>query len=228
MSFRTRLSLFFVLIVVVPLLAVAGVLFHLVSDSETGKADARVAEGRAVASGLYAESERDAAPVARTVGSDRALAVALRSGDTAAARARARQLLARTGAERIVVLEGDRAVVDVGAPDAVAPAVHDLVGLSGARLGRLEVSVHDADELSGLVARVTGLDVAVQRDGRPLAATLPPARQESLRPAASSRSRASTTAPLRSARPTSAAGACASRCSTTPRAWPPRFCTTGC
>ena len=43
MSFRNRLTLFFVLIVVVPMVAVAFVLFRLIADNESGKADARLA-----------------------------------------------------------------------------------------------------------------------------------------------------------------------------------------
>lgn len=180
MSFRTRLTLFFVLIVVVPLVAVAFVLFHLVSDSETGKADARVSEGRSVATGLYNQAVRDAGPAARAVGRDRLLALALRAGDDTRARARAKVVLARTGARRIMVVDGSRIVLDVGSRDAVAPALHDLVGVSGTQLGRLEVSVHGAGDLAGLVGRVSGLDVAVARGGQSLAATLPAARPRAL------------------------------------------------
>ena len=37
MSFRTRLTLFFVLIVIVPMVAVGVVVFRLISDNETAK-----------------------------------------------------------------------------------------------------------------------------------------------------------------------------------------------
>ncbi len=43
MSFRNRLTLFFVAIVIVPMVSVAFVLFSLISDNEDGKADARLA-----------------------------------------------------------------------------------------------------------------------------------------------------------------------------------------
>jgi len=49
MSFRTRLLLFFTIIVVVPMGAVALVLFSITSQSQLGKADARIAEGLRVA-----------------------------------------------------------------------------------------------------------------------------------------------------------------------------------
>ena len=44
MSFRGRLFIFFTIIVVVPMAAVAVVQFKLTSQSETGKTDARVAQ----------------------------------------------------------------------------------------------------------------------------------------------------------------------------------------
>ena len=77
MSFRTRLTLFFVLIVIVPMLSVAVVVFRLISDNETGKADARLAEGQAAARGIYLEARDDAGAPARVVGSDAELGRAL-------------------------------------------------------------------------------------------------------------------------------------------------------
>jgi len=44
-SFRSRLLLFFMIIVIVPMVAVALVLFSITADSETGKADAQIAQG---------------------------------------------------------------------------------------------------------------------------------------------------------------------------------------
>ena len=41
MSFRARLLTFFVLIVVVPMVAMGVLMFRLISDSQQGKADAR-------------------------------------------------------------------------------------------------------------------------------------------------------------------------------------------
>ncbi len=41
MSFRLRLTLFFVIIVVLPMVALAVLVSQIASDSESGKADAR-------------------------------------------------------------------------------------------------------------------------------------------------------------------------------------------
>src|SRR5437764_14792929 len=60
MSFRGRLLLFFMIIVIVPMVAVALVLFSITSDSENGKADAAIAQGMRTASSIY-ETDRDKA-----------------------------------------------------------------------------------------------------------------------------------------------------------------------
>ncbi|HKO28500.1 MAG TPA: hypothetical protein VJU80_13655, partial [Solirubrobacteraceae bacterium] len=60
MSFRGRLLLFFTIIVVIPMIAVAVVLFHLTGDSETGKADAEIAQGMRSAFAVY-DQDRAAA-----------------------------------------------------------------------------------------------------------------------------------------------------------------------
>jgi hypothetical protein len=44
-DFRARLRLFFVLLVIVPMIALAVVLFTLTARSETGKADAGISGG---------------------------------------------------------------------------------------------------------------------------------------------------------------------------------------
>src|SRR5204863_1178814 len=60
MSFRSRLLLFFTIIVVIPMIAVALVLFSLTADSETGKADAEIAQGMRAAFSIY-DADRDRA-----------------------------------------------------------------------------------------------------------------------------------------------------------------------
>jgi sensor histidine kinase regulating citrate/malate metabolism len=48
-SFRSRLTLFFVAIVIVPMLVVTVALFRLIADNEQGQADARVAQAQTAA-----------------------------------------------------------------------------------------------------------------------------------------------------------------------------------
>jgi diguanylate cyclase (GGDEF)-like protein len=172
MSFRARLTLFFVLIVIVPMLSVAIVLFRLISDNETGKADASVAARQRSAINLYNSARAEADRTVRIVGTDDQLALALRGGHADAARARAQALVKQRDVARIVIADGEVSV-DAGSPAAIAPAVRDLVGRGDERFGRLEVSVTTASQYATLVKRVTGADVVVAEGARQLTSTLP-------------------------------------------------------
>ena len=172
MSFRARLTLFFVLIVIVPMVAVALVLFRLISDSETGKADAGVAARQRAAITLYAQARDEAARAMRRVGSDRVLATALRTSDAAAAARRAGQLLDGGVIERIVVMRSGRRVVDVGSQTAVAPSMTTLLDAGRRPFGRLEVSVTGAGEYVAQARRLTGAQIVVRAGSRTLGSTL--------------------------------------------------------
>jgi diguanylate cyclase (GGDEF)-like protein len=173
MSFRSRLLLFFMIIVIVPMIAVALVLFSITADSETGKADAAIAQGLRAAFAVYdgdrAETGADLEKVAR----DPRLASALRSRDAAAVKARLTELAtAVPGTRRIAVYDNDRRLVaSVGSPDAVAAAV--AAPASGSRrIGLVAVSTTSAADYAREVKRVTGLDARVVVGGRLLASTL--------------------------------------------------------
>src|SRR3954471_7802348 len=98
MSFRNRLTLFFVAIVIVPMVSVAFVLFRLISDNESGKSDARVGARQQTAINLYAEDRAKAARLAPRFAADVALASALRRGEVRRARARATTVMRDLGA----------------------------------------------------------------------------------------------------------------------------------
>src|SRR5215216_4427178 len=119
MSFRRRLTLFFVLIVIVPMVAVAVVLFRLISDNEDGKADARLAAEQAVAINVYKDARERASVALERIASDEELAAALQDDDVAAARSRAQTLLGSMGARRIVLVNGEQTVIDVGSRSAI-------------------------------------------------------------------------------------------------------------
>ena len=174
MSFRNRLTLFFVLIVVVPMVSVAFVLFRLISDNEGGKSDARIAARQSAAINLYSEDHDRADRAAVAIGRDPGLAQALRSGDRAAIARRVSVLMPAQGARRVVIVApSGQVVADVGSRDGTFPAERDLVGQGGKRFGRLEVAVTDARAYAGLVRRVTGLQTVVRRDDAVIASTLP-------------------------------------------------------
>jgi diguanylate cyclase (GGDEF)-like protein len=175
MSFRNRLTLFFVLIVVVPMIAVAFVLFNLIADNETGKSDARVGAQAEAAIALYEEFLNRGRVVAREIARDVPFATAVRRNDAEALHARSEDLLRAKDAERIVIARGaNRAVVDVGRASSTFPAKLTLLGERNRSFGRLEVSVVTPRAYAGEVKRVTGLDAVLMREGGSvLASTLP-------------------------------------------------------
>ena len=115
MSFRARLTIFFVLIVVVPMVAIGVLMFSLINDSQQGKADARAGGVAAAAASLYqseaASARADAKTLARAVGSMRGNALSVRF--TA--------LATQAGLARARLSDGSRTIVDVGDRTAVAP-----------------------------------------------------------------------------------------------------------
>src|SRR3954468_12544367 len=97
-SFRTRLRLFFLLIVIVPMISVTLIVFRLIAESENGQADARVAARQDAAISLYYDARDQANRLAARLGRDRGLAGALRREDRVATRAAAVRLLADSDA----------------------------------------------------------------------------------------------------------------------------------
>jgi diguanylate cyclase (GGDEF)-like protein len=171
MSFRNRLTLFFVLIVVVPMVAVAFVLFRLIADNESGKADARLAATKGSAINLYHEDYNRANLTARRIGRDVALAQALRANDRQALQARVSALLEQENARRIVVARGNRAIADAGSATAIFPASRNLVGAGNRAFGTLQVSVQEPSTYTGLLSRVTDSGAVVQQVGGPVLAS---------------------------------------------------------
>src|SRR5436305_2498802 len=157
MSFRSRLTLFFLAIVVVPMISVGALVFVLIADNETGKTDARVAEAQAVARGVYREGVDDAGRALRRVAADARLAAALRSGDASGVRDRARTLSRELGLRRLIVTANGGTLADVGDGGAIAAARTELLAHGGGPVGRLEVSTTGARAYADRVLEVTTL-----------------------------------------------------------------------
>jgi diguanylate cyclase (GGDEF)-like protein len=168
MSFRTRLTSFFVLIVVVPMAAVGFLVFRLISDSQSGKADARVSGAASAALSLYENASMQASLRARTVAGDLALT------SPAQLKARAKVLTTQAGLARVIVKVGALQEADIGDPTSIAPGIA-LVRASGSRPSRT-VSVSEvtaaqyAHDLAG-----PGISVIVRSGRSTLASTLPAA-----------------------------------------------------
>src|SRR5271155_496203 len=108
MSFRRRLTIFFVILVIVPMIVVTAVLFRLISTNETGKANANLAARARVAANLYQQDAAGTAAVAAAtrIARDPVLDLALTGGNDATASARAGALLGTAGVIRIELLRG--------------------------------------------------------------------------------------------------------------------------
>jgi diguanylate cyclase (GGDEF)-like protein len=173
MSFRSRLTLFFVLIVIVPMASVTVVIFSLISDNENGKTDAAIKAQQDSATHLALVAVRESDQAAQQVGQDRPLAAALRAQDHAAAQRRAGQLAKGLRIERLLIYGPDKhALADVGRKDAILPATRQLQD-KGATVGTLQVAIQSGPEYAKLVNEVTGLEVVVRRRGFVLASTVP-------------------------------------------------------
>jgi diguanylate cyclase (GGDEF)-like protein len=173
MSFRGRLFIFFTIIVIVPMAAVAVVLFKITSDSETGKSDARIAQGLTTALAVYQADVDRAQAVLTQVARDPAMSRALATRRQGPIGQRARAILrARPDIAAIAFYDnrGKRTSYTARTP-ALAYATAAPTTSKGARVGTLAVSRTTARDFVRSVKRLTGLDAEVMGGGGRLAAT---------------------------------------------------------
>lgn len=173
MSFRTKLVSFFVLVVLVPMLSIAFVLFNLIGDNETGKAEARLAGRQAVAVNIARDLRQRADPIALKVGRDPLVAAAIRARDAPRLERRLRVLRDREGARRIAIVSKRVPLADTGGENAVIPTFRELLDSSGRSRGTVQVAVMEATGFADRVAEVTGLGTVVSIDGRVAGSTVP-------------------------------------------------------
>jgi len=180
MSFRNRLTVFFIVLVILPMIVVAAVGFVLASDSEQGKTDARLSEAQRSASGLFREFQDRAESAARVIGQDPGLSAAIQARERPRIQRRL-DLVARDAraSRAIMSLEG-AGRFEAGRGDAVAPARTRLIDTRGKSAGVLTVSVISAKDYAELVERVTGAEVVVASQSGMVASTLPDAGAERL------------------------------------------------
>jgi diguanylate cyclase (GGDEF)-like protein len=172
MSFRTRLLLFFTIIVIVPMGAVALVLFSITSQSQLGKADARIAEGLRVGFALYRQDRAEALPQLRRIAREPALRRALAAKTPAATQAELQKLL-KPPVHSIALYDTDGKLVALaGDRPPIAPALAKPTTKAGKRFGSLAVSVTNASTFVESVGGLTDLDVRLFSRGQRLASTL--------------------------------------------------------
>lgn len=117
MSFRARLTVFFVVIVVIPMTLMGVLGFELINSAGQSKADARAAGIASTARSVYDSYSRAASRDARRVA--RALAYVPNAQLTA----RAHAMLVQAGLARIEVLGGGGTPISVGSAAAIAPGI---------------------------------------------------------------------------------------------------------
>jgi diguanylate cyclase (GGDEF)-like protein len=166
MSFRTRLTGFFLLIVLIPMTAVGFLVFRLINDSQQGKADARANGIASAAASFYQQASRSATYDARTV------ARALQNASGKPLQRRASALVAQVGIVRVTVSDGRRTIADVGRHNAVAPGVVIVRAAAHHPVRTITLSELAADEYAGQVSG-EGFGIVVRQGARTLAATLP-------------------------------------------------------
>ena len=180
MSFRNRLTVFFIVLVILPMIVVAAVGFVLAADSEQGKTDARLSEAQGSASGLFRESQARAEASARTIARDELLAAAIQRGDRGAIQRRFDTLAGETELVRGVMRLDGVGRFETGRGDVVAPARTRLLDTGGGSAGLLTASALSAREYAELVERVTGSDVVISAGNEMIVSTLPDAGAERL------------------------------------------------
>jgi diguanylate cyclase (GGDEF)-like protein len=172
-SFRNRLTFFFVLLVIVPVLAVALVGILIVRNSENEKTSTTLEQAERAADGLLGDARDRAETVSLTVRNDRALAVAVRDRNRAALQRRLDDLVRRGGAVKAwLKLPGQEAVEAGVGDDPVGFVESDVVDAAGDPAGDMRLSVTTADAYANLLNDVTELEVLItNNDGDVVAGT---------------------------------------------------------
>jgi diguanylate cyclase (GGDEF)-like protein len=174
-SFRSRLRLFFVVIVVVPMITMAVVLFQLIVAAERSQTNARLAQSQTVSQEILRELEVQAGTVAQTIGEDQLLADAVANEDERAIQRRLDRLTKQSEARFALLGIDGQGRFQAGALPAVAPADRRLVDQDGDETGRLTVAMLSPEQYANRIAKLTGADVVIEEGDARLASTRPSA-----------------------------------------------------
>jgi diguanylate cyclase (GGDEF)-like protein len=172
-SFRSRLRLFFVVIVIVPMIAVAAVLWWLIVRSETSQTDARLSEARHVAAQTYTRLDGRAGRVAQRIGGeDQRLADAIAAGERGEIQGRLSELRLATGSRYVELRLAGQAPFVSGRRPALATAERRLQDDQSRALGRLTVSEISPEAYADDVSELTEADVVIKRGDEVITETL--------------------------------------------------------
>jgi diguanylate cyclase (GGDEF)-like protein len=166
------MTLFFVLIVVVPMIAVGVLVAQVTRQSTSGKADARLAAGLETALKVYRDDLSQARQAAREVARDQALGNALRSEDSQQIQAAADRLAAQNGVSSLrISAPAGHQLAAVGPAPLVAAARFQISDSGGQPVASLEAAETSPRAYLAEVKRLTGRDAAL--GGKASASTVP-------------------------------------------------------
>src|SRR4051794_7762223 len=185
-SFRNRLRLFFVVIVIIPMLAVALVLFQLVARSEQSQVDAQLGEAQRVAQNLYRDSAGEANDAGKAIAADDALGQAIAKKDSTAIQARLDDVSRRVGARRVLLELDGQGKFEFGTEVGVAPSRNALRDQNDRPLGRLTTAVESVSSFASKLESVAEVGVVVLEGNRVLGASRPELARANLPPKGSS------------------------------------------
>lgn len=164
MSFRARLTRFFILIVVIPMIAVGFLVFQLIGQSQDAKTDATANGALNAAASLYRSESIAAGGDARSIARELSVETAGRNPSTQRLRASISTLATQAGLVRVVFRVGSHPEVNIGDRTAIAP------GSATVRARRITVVVSElsaAQYVQEVASR--GIAVLVRQDGNVLA-----------------------------------------------------------
>jgi diguanylate cyclase (GGDEF)-like protein len=168
--------MFFVLIVVLPMVALAVLVSQIASDSESGKANARLSAELGTATTVYeqaqADSRRVAGEIAARIAADPTATATLRSGNRADLKALARRYATEPGIATVRITDagGNQATVGDGRP--VASASVSLTA-DGESIGAVATSTTSSTQLLHRIEQATGEDAALIGPGGPITGAVP-------------------------------------------------------
>jgi len=170
-SFRARLRLFFVVIVVVPMIVMAVVVFQLIVASENSQTDARLAQSQTVARGVYDDAQDGADHAAEVIGEDQLLANALAEDRTGRVDRRLETLANDEGVHYVQMRIDGKGTFETGDLPAIGSAERELVDGSGDSTGKLTVGALSSDQYANQIAKLTSAGVVIDSNGKRLTST---------------------------------------------------------
>jgi diguanylate cyclase (GGDEF)-like protein len=171
MSFRGRLTLFFLLIVVLPMIVLAVLVTQIATDSTNGKADARLSEGLDSGLTVYRDEASSARTAAKQAADDPQVTAAVTSGNGSQEAAAAKALLGQHGIRAVSLDSANGEGGSAGASVMVAPYRLNLTG-PGGRLGSITVSTTTPSAYLADVRHLTGRDGTLLQSGKEAASTV--------------------------------------------------------